>query len=196
MSDLGRRPVVRKRGDEALHEAGKPVGVALLDFWRWTGSDLLSNALRGTLAEFIVACDLGVALGTRVEWDAADLRTQDSRRIEVKSAAYLQTWDQQRLSAIKFDIEPKFGWNADTNEVATERSRSSDAYVFALLHHEAKASVDPLDVSQWTFYVLPTAVLDTHVPAQKQITLGALLRLGPTAARFGEINSVLHLLLA
>lgn len=197
MSELGAPPVVRRLGTEPIHRAGAPAGPTLLDFWRWTGSDLLGNALRGTLAEFLVACDVGAASGTRVAWDAYDLLTPppERYRVEVKSAAYLQSWSQQKLSLISFDIAAKHGWDAATNVVAPERGRASDAYVFALLHHEDKATVDPLDVAQWTFYVLPTSVLDERLPAQKRISLSTLLRLSPAAVRYGEIAPTLNRLL-
>lgn len=51
---------IRKNGDESFHNAGKPLGPTLLDSWRWNSSDLVSNANRGWLAEFIVASALGL----------------------------------------------------------------------------------------------------------------------------------------
>jgi hypothetical protein len=53
--------------------------------------------------------------------------------IEVKSAAYLQTWAQKTLSVISFDIAPTWFWEATTNELATEARRQADLYGFALL---------------------------------------------------------------
>ncbi|AXG97954.1 hypothetical protein DVJ83_00840 [Deinococcus wulumuqiensis] len=43
------------------------------DFWRWAYSDFLSNALRGVLAEYIVAQAAGCTHRARTEWDAYDL---------------------------------------------------------------------------------------------------------------------------
>jgi len=39
---------------------GERLPFGMEDFWRWSASDLLSNALRGVLAEFIVARALGI----------------------------------------------------------------------------------------------------------------------------------------
>jgi hypothetical protein len=45
--------VARKTGSERLHNNGKEIPVQIVDFWRWSASDLLSNATRGVFAEFI-----------------------------------------------------------------------------------------------------------------------------------------------
>ncbi len=86
-----------KTGNEPLHQDGNPLGETLLDFWRWSASDLVSNATRGVLAEYIVATALGLAGGVRVEWDPFDLLSQEGAKIEIKSAAYLQSWRQRIL---------------------------------------------------------------------------------------------------
>lgn len=189
--DLGALTVCRKWGTERFHEGGRELPFDLLGFWQWSASDLVGNALRGMLAEYLVACDLGVADGTRVEWDAHDLQTRDGVKVEVKSAAYLQSWRQERLSAISFGIPPTFGWDASTNTYGVARKRQADVYVFALLKHLDKRTLDPLDVEQWTFYVLPTVRLDRELGGQKTIGLARLLRLEPAVARFGEIAATI-----
>ena len=84
---LAHHPATRKTGEERFHLSGQPTGPVLLDFWRWSVSDLVSNATRGRLAEYIVASALGLATGVRSEWDAFDLLTPAGLRIEVKSSA-------------------------------------------------------------------------------------------------------------
>ena len=44
-----------KTGDERFQYNGAALDSSVLDFWRWSTSDLLSNATRGRLGEFIVA---------------------------------------------------------------------------------------------------------------------------------------------
>ncbi|HEU6452339.1 MAG TPA: hypothetical protein VFT57_13040 [Gemmatimonadaceae bacterium] len=176
---LGRLAVRRKTGTEPFHVAGRSCDFTLLDFWRWSASDLLSNAMRGVLAEYIVAKALGADDGARTEWDSCDLRTPDGLRIEVKCAAYLQSWAQTKVSSPSFNIASRLAWDAATNTYAQEPCRSADLYVFALLHHRDKATVDPLDLSQWTFYALPAAVLNERCPRQKTIRLAPLLKLDP-----------------
>ena len=52
-------------------------------------------------------------------------------------------------------------------------------YVFCLLHYQDKMTVDPLDMDQWTFFLLPTSVLDEKFPVQKSIGLASLLKMNP-----------------
>jgi hypothetical protein len=47
-------------------------------------------------------------------------------------------------------------------------------YVFALLAHQHQATLDPLDVAQWEFYVVPTATRDRRERSQHSITLKSL----------------------
>ncbi len=179
--------VTRKTGGEQFTASGQSIGSDLLGFWRWAASDLVNNAMRGVLAEYIVGLALDCVEGTRVEWDAADLITAQGCRVEVKSAAYLQSWKQNDLSPISFGIMPTTGWDATTNTISVERRRQADVYVFCLLVHTNKSSVDPLNLDQWQFYVLPTSRLNAAVGDQKRISLAALRRLEPATGTFADI---------
>ena len=180
--------VSRKSGEESFRTKGIPLENKLFGFWQWACSDLSSNTMRGVLAEYIVASELGIATNTRREWDAYDLETKDGVKLEIKSASYLQTWAQPKLSEILFDIAPTKGWNTSTNEYSDEIKRQADVYVFCLLHHQEKSTLDPLDLDQWTFYLLSTSVLNAKKPNQKKIGLSALLKLNPVKVSFGEIG--------
>ena len=105
-------------------------------------------------------------------------------RVEVKSAAYLQTWAQTRPSKITFGIQPTVGWDAATNSLSRARMRQADVYVFAFLHHQIKSTVDPLDLDQWTFHAMSTLKLNKHLPEQRSIGLASLMRLEPEVAGF------------
>jgi hypothetical protein len=183
---------VRKTGAEPLHDNGQLLDTNLLAFWQWSASDLVNNALRGRLAEYLVAYALGVADGIRVEWDAYDLKTATGCKVEVKSAAYLQSWQQTTFSAITFGIRPTFAWDAETNTYSCEQKRQADVYVFALLAHRDKATIDPLNVAQWQFYVLPVGILNAQLPVQKTISLATIQRLGATPAQFSELRAVVE----
>jgi hypothetical protein len=95
---------VRKTGQERFTLAGEPKELTLLNFWRWSVSDLVSNATRGRLAEFIVASALGVECDVRAEWDAYDLTTTEGINVEVKSAAYIQIWAQNTDSKLSGSV--------------------------------------------------------------------------------------------
>ena len=111
--------------------------------------------------------------------------------MEVKSAAYVQSWET-RPSTISFDISPTKGWDARTNTSAASAGRSADVYVFCLLTGTDREHVDPLDVAQWTFYVLPTRELDRKVPTQRRIRLAPLLALGPRQCAYDELKAAIH----
>lgn len=164
--------VDRRQGNEPLHNEGVPVGRSLLEFWQWSASDLVSNATRGRLTEFIVGSALGADLGgVRNEWDAFDLVTPSGIKVEVKSAAYLQSWYQRRPSAISWRTPKTRAWDPLTNVQSPDVRRQADVYVLALLDHLDKSTVDPLDVSQWRFFVVPTPLLDARTRSQHSITL-------------------------
>jgi hypothetical protein len=75
---FGRLKTIAKTGGECFHANGFAAGFTLLDFWRWSASDLVGNVTRGTLAEFIVARALGSStLNPREEWAAYDLVTPE-----------------------------------------------------------------------------------------------------------------------
>ena len=160
-------------------------------FWERAYGDLLSNTNRGVLAEYIVAKALGIRDTKRVEWDQYDLEI-DGVKVEVKSAAYVQTWKQPQLSKIAFGIRPAKGWDARTNTYAASLGRSADVYVFCLLNGTDRQHVDPLDVEQWTFYVLPTSVLNRKVPVQSMIRLRPLIALDPHQCTYDELKAAIH----
>lgn len=174
-------PVVRatrQSGHEKFSLNGRALEIDVLSFWQWFGSDLLSNTARGVLAEYIVANALGIADSLRLEWNAFDLLTRDGIKVEVKSAAYIQSWFQKKHSAITFGIQPARAWDSETNILGTELKRQADIYVFSILAHKEQETIDPLNLDQWEFYVLPTSVLNNACPVQKKISLSRVIGLG------------------
>lgn len=189
---LSRLRINRKTGGECFRAGDAEADFTLLDFWQWSSSDLVDNTMRGVLAEFIVAHDLGVAQKPRVGWDAYDLITHSGVKIEVKSASYLQSWFQKKHSNVCFNIRPTRRYDADTNELASEVKRQADVYVFCLLAEKDKSKLDPLNLDQWVFYIVSTPVLNQAFPRQKSIGLGALERLNPCVARYGQIKTCIE----
>lgn len=162
-----------KSGQERLVSEGKELGFSVLDFWRWSSSDLLSNATRGVLAEFIVAVALEIPLDpVREEWGAYDLTTAEGIKVEVKSAAYIQSWRQDRLSKISFSVPKTRAWDSDSNRQANEQE-----------------VIDPLYLDQWQFFVLPTAVLDARKGSQHSITLKSLANLAHGHVDFHQLRA-------
>jgi hypothetical protein len=180
----------RKTGAEPFTESDAPLGFSVLEFWQWSSSNLVGNALRGLVAEFLVARAVGADGAIRSEWDSYDVTTPTGLRIEVKSAAYLQSWAQRAESLISFDVRETLAWDAATNGFAPEsdRRRQADLYVFALLAHRSKATLNPLDVSQWEFYLVEASVLDEHLKKQRRVSLSRVLGLKPVRACYVDLK--------
>ncbi len=153
---------------EELTDRDISTGYRIIDFWKWSMSDLLSNVTRGIFAEFIVLTAIGLDKAhVRDEWADYDLLSLDGKiRIEVKSASYIQAWGQKQLSNISFSIKP------------SERigDRPSDKYVFCLLKHIDQNTIDPMKLEQWEFYVVNTTEIN-KLGNQKTISLGSLIKI-------------------
>jgi hypothetical protein len=169
-----------KTGQEQFTYNNEKLPLNVLSFWQWSSSELLGNALRGVLAEFIIASAIDTLNSPREEWDTYDLETKNGLKIEVKSSSYLQSWKQTEFSKIMFGIKA----TGETQSVNPERSRKSDIYIFCVLAHQDKNNVDPLNLSQWDFYILATKILNEKVKAQKSITLSSLLKLNPIKIKY------------
>jgi hypothetical protein len=164
-----------KTGNEQLQYDNTDIGHELKEFWVWAYSDILSNANRGILAEFIVGSAIGLKPSEiRTEWDTYDLQTSSGIKIEVKSSSYIQTWKQKTLSKIIFSIQPTRAYNADEQRHDNEAIRHADVYVFCHLKHKNHETINPLELTQWDFYVVSTELLNRYNSTQKTISLNAL----------------------
>lgn len=184
--------MMKKTGEEKFIKQNAEMSMRLLEFWQWSQSDLLNNALRGTIAEFIVAKAVNATNAVRVEWDAFDLITPEGLKIEVKSSAYLQSWKQDRDSTISFSIRSATGWDAATNISSTKSIRSADVYVFCLLKEKDRSLVNPLNLDQWQFFILSTEQLNREKGTQKTIGINSLLKMNPIVAGYDELASAVQ----
>ncbi len=180
-------------GDEHIKFNGMPTGYLLSDFWAWSSSDLLNNTLRGAYAEFVVSAAMGLTLKTpQTDWTAYDiyypLDKKTGIRIEVKSAAYLQAWNNSKLSRIQFNIRPTRAWTSEGGYEDAVRHQS-DVYVFCVYTGKDRSTADPLLLDEWAFYVLPTSVLNAKCGTQQSISLAALEALGPKETDYDGIEA-------
>ena len=60
-------------GNEPIIDVKGNTIARLTDFLRWAYSNLMGNTERGILAEYIVACALGIQNNERILWDKYDL---------------------------------------------------------------------------------------------------------------------------
>lgn len=170
---------------------GTDAGIAVEDYWKWAYSDLLSNTSRGAMAEFIVRSALGITDNVcRVDWTPYDLTSLNGRRVEVKSASYVQSWNQRKPSYIQFNIAPKRAWHPNSG-YEDEVKRQSDIYVFCLYKARRKEQ-SILDLNLWEFYVLPTYMLNELSLSQKTIGISGLTKLGAVMTGFSSLRNAVE----
>ena len=181
-----------RNAQQPFCDGGVKQDFSLVDFWTWSASDLLNNVTRGHLAEFIVAKSLGAADGVRIVWSAYDLLMPVGRgkdlKVEVKSSAYLQGWEQDKFSLIQFDVRKTKALDQNTSRYIGTAKRQAEVYVFALLKHKDRPTIEPLNLSQWDFYVLPTTTLDKAIGDGHSVSLKALEEL-TTAVSYSKLRA-------
>lgn len=176
-------------GQEPFHGPGITKPLLLVEYWKWSGSVLLDNTARGILAEFLIATALGLHKKPRREWDEFDIHMASGTSIEVKSSAYVQSWEQSKPSVIEFGIAPHRSWNAETGEYREGVKRWANIYVFCVF--KGKEPLHPLDTSKWDFYVVPTETLDQKCPDQKTIRLSSLKKLSPRKCSYANLKKTI-----
>ncbi|WP_462273393.1 hypothetical protein [Methanohalophilus sp.] len=161
---------IKRRPDQKIEGLN---GITICDFWSWAYSDILNNRNRSIFAEFIVANSLDLINNPRVEWDGTDLRYKNFK-IEIKCAAYVQSWNQKKLSTIRYDISKKRCWDALIDEYYEIPVRFSDCYVFCLYNETNLDNRNILNVDKWDFYVVSTKDINTRFENQKSVSLSRL----------------------
>jgi len=179
--------VHRFTGNECVaSETPSPPQATVLDFWQWAFSDLRANDVRGVFAEWLVAKLLDIDLSTcvRDSWGGCDLATSEGIRIEVKTSAYLQAWQQKRPSQISFGRLKGRRWDP-MKGYAPEATLNADFYVFCIQTEQDAARWDALDLEQWRFVLLTREQVGEL--GGKSVSLPRLLRASTgllTAAQF------------
>ncbi len=138
------------------------------------GRPLVTNVLRGHVAEAIVALTLEpVWRWCAADYAAWDFERADGVRLEVKQSAYLQSWASNPSSKVKpsFDVRGRTGrWEGAT--WVDDVGRPAHLYLFCY-HERQDDSADHRDPSQWRFYIVPTESL----PPVKRIGIASVRRL-------------------
>ncbi len=177
--------------EKIISQNGKQIST-LKEFWSWAYSDILGNAERGAIAEFIVACALNLTDRPRITWDKYDLLLKENGNeiaIEVKSSGYFQTWGQREKSKLIFGIQPTKAWDYVTDEFEEEQKRQADIYVFCVHNvKEKNDKMNTLDLSQWDFYLLPTSVINEKLGNQKTVSLDKLVKIGAESCPYEKLR--------
>lgn len=181
----------RLSGSERIVDS--KISRTLLDYWQWAYSDLVGNTERGNLAEYLVALSCGIDNEIRISWNSYDLELNNGIKIEVKSSAYLQSWKQKDFSKPIFSVSKTLAWDYLENTYDNKKKRQADVYVFALLAHKDKSTINPLDTKQWDFYILNTKILNKEVGDNKTISLGKIIKIGAIKSNFMDLKTNIHL---
>jgi len=151
----------------------------VLEFWRWAFGNLNEDTLKGLFAEWLVGRLLGLELplGGRNGGANSDLFLESGIRVEVKSAAYWQSWklyDERGRPRPLEEIEERHWRRLEKPlQFQVRRSRDSvdrsgdtpalwsDLYVFCAQFEKNPVSWNILDLNQWRFYCLTRDEVET-----------------------------------
>jgi len=92
------------------------------------------------------------------------------------------------LSKISFSIKKAQLWNNQLSQYSNEATRHADVYVFCLLKHDVRETIDPLNLDHWDFYIVPITRLNSYQRSEHSITLKSLQAL-TSAVNYGDIKS-------
>ncbi len=148
-----------------------------------SGKPLITNILRGHVAEAIIA----LALEPEWAWCSADyagwdFERSDGLRLEVKQSAVRQSWGTDKPSKPSFDVAARTGyWEGGTRWI---EKPGRAAHLYILAHHGIyDDSADHRDPFQWEFFVIPSGSL----PDVKRISLGTVRSIA-TAVPISELG--------
>lgn len=157
-------------GNERFSLHGKELDFSVLDFWRFEFSNLID--ILGYVAEFLVAKALWKEIPDNCKgWTPFDINYKNIR-IEVKATSYYQAWreDEGVSEQRSFSIRK-------THDKNGELIRQNDIYVFCVDEGRDFQSSDPLNLDNWTFYVVPTSIINEKCRDQKKIGLNRIKHL-------------------
>ena len=69
-----------------------------------------------------------------------------------------------------------------------ERRRQAHLYVFAVLAHRSKATLNPLELEQWEFSLLEASVLNERLEKQRRVSLNRVIELGAVRCRYANLR--------
>ena len=154
-------------GYEKFTNNGKEVELNLLDFWRFQYSNVWD--LQGDIAEFIVAKSLGIEVPhNRNGWCLYDIDYKDYR-IEVKQTSDWHSWNRDGYvqKSPRFGIGKAYSIYQDSK---SDYERQNDLYVFCHLKGNDAKSANPMNLSAWDFYVIPTKLINDRCGNSKTIS--------------------------
>ena len=158
------------RGSDYFTLNGKKTDRKFEDFWAYFASDLADIKIKGSIAEYIIKDALD-AEADIPSWYYFDILYK-TFRIEVKSSSYIQSYTRQsgKLSSPRFSIGKKPIDFPSLNKSSIP-IRNNDFYIFALHNCKDVNEYNPLEISQWTFYIVSTAYINENFDNYSALSL-------------------------
>ena len=184
-----------------------------MDFRRWALTDLALNINRGRFAEWLVGKALGAIApdSYQIGWASYDL-DYGEHKIEVKSSARGQSWQQIRPSSVSWGIAPsRWRWDPPPDEDGVgvwtrldPPQRVADAYVFCCYEpyplpdgpdglHERNSDV--INMENWWFWVASRETLDECFGTNKSVSRMQIKAVAK-AQRWSDIRTAVDTALA
>jgi hypothetical protein len=92
------------------------------------------------------------------------------------------------MSAISYNIASTRAWDENTNIQEKDSKRQSSFYVLCILAEKDRPLVNPLNIDQWRFWVVPTQFFDKRKRSQTSITYNSLFHVFKDPISFKEIR--------
>jgi hypothetical protein len=175
-------------GNEPFVFDGAATKLCFSDFWRFHFSNIYD--LQDKIAEFVVAKALGIDKAQNDQyWTLWDISYRD-KRIEVKETSYYHSFNREGSVSKQrvFGITKANGSYDPTKSGNADFCRQNDVYVFCLNTGDSRETSNPLNLNNWEFYIVPTAVINEKCGNNKTISLGRIKSLGFSAKRYDEIK--------
>ena len=114
----------------------------------------------------------------------------DGKRVDVKSARYLQRWRQWKPSVIRFGSFTGRRWDPHTEYFAEGRSIRADVFVFAVQTALDPTQYDPFDVEQWGFYVIGAPKIAAY--GYRSANLAWVQRVAESPVDYKDLSAAVH----
>lgn len=165
------------------------ISLSLTKFWQWAYSDLSYIISNPILAEYIVSSAVGT-ISTRYNRTICHpykIITKHGYLVDVKSAAYVQSYDAEHPEQISFLLASTVD---ETGDFKSAPQSNSDLFIFCL-YKALSMDQSPFDINLWDFYIISTKVLNEKIPNRKSITLSRLKTLEPILCDYYGIGEAI-----
>lgn len=171
-------------GKEKFKFKNEELSFDLLDFWKYKYSNIYN--LQEYIAEYLVEKALEMECSYNADsWTIFDILYRNIR-IEIKQTSYYHPWNEGgKISNQRtFGITMANSNREDITSVENKFERQNDIYVFCLNTGKTKETANPMDISNWEFYVVPTKIINAECGNNKSISLNKVRKLGVEVGYF------------